>query len=64
MPKDLAIAGVYITPFVGFYFAAFVIFLGVRLLLVRANAEHAFWRPELAETGLFLIVLSVIARLF
>ncbi|HUO54441.1 MAG TPA: DUF1656 domain-containing protein [Rhodoblastus sp.] len=63
MPKDIAIAGVYITPFVGFYFAAFLVFLAVRFLLARSRIEQAFWRPELAETGLFLIILSLIARL-
>ncbi len=62
MPKDIAIAGVYITPYVGFYLLAFAIFLIVRLLIVPTNLERIFWRPEIAETGLFLIILSMVAR--
>jgi hypothetical protein len=64
MPKDIAIAGVYITPFVGFYLAAFIIFLVGRLIIVRAGLEQAFWRPELAETGLFLAILAVVVGFF
>jgi len=64
MPRDIAIAGVYITPFVGFYIAAFALFLVARVIIVRAGLERAFWRPELAETGLFLAILAVVAGLF
>ncbi len=64
MPKDIIIGGVYITPLVGFYLAAFTIFLAVRLLLVRANFERILWHPELAETGLFLAILAFVVKHF
>lgn len=64
MPKDVIIDGVYFTPLVALYLAAFAIFLVCRWLILRANLERAFWRPELAETGLFLVILAAIARIF
>ncbi len=64
MLKDFDIAGVYVTPLVAYYLAAFCIFLILRWIIVRAGLGRAFWRPELAETGLFLVILTVIARSF
>lgn len=63
MPKDIVIGGVYVTPFVGLYVVAFVAFLILRLLIVRADLERLFWHPELAETGLFVAILAIAARL-
>jgi hypothetical protein len=63
MPKDINMDGVYFTPLVACYLAAFVVFLACRWVIVRVHLERAFWRPELAETGLFLIILAAVARL-
>ena len=63
MPRDINIDGVFFTPLVAYYVAAFAVFLACRRLIVRANLERAFWRPELAETGLFLMILATVARL-
>ena len=64
MPKDIMIDGVYFTPLVGYYLAAFAVFLACRWLIIRANFERMFWHPELAETGLFLVILAAVARIF
>jgi hypothetical protein len=64
MPKDIAVDGVYVTPFVGFYLATFVLFLAARLVIVRADLERWFWRPEIAETGLFLAIFALVVTLF
>ncbi len=62
MPKDVNIDGVFFTPLVACYLAAFVIFLVARWLIVRTSLERAFWRPELAETGMFMVILAIVAR--
>lgn len=62
MVKDFDFAGVYITPFVAYYLVAFGVFLVLRLILARAGVERALWRPELAETGVFLAILAVVAN--
>jgi hypothetical protein len=64
MLKDFDIAGVYVTPFVADYLVAFCVFLVLRVIIARAGIERAFWRPELAETGVFLAILAVIAGSF
>lgn len=63
MPRDLMMDGVYFTPLVAYYLAAFAAFLICRSLIIRTNLERAFWRPELAETGLFMIILATIAHI-
>ncbi len=64
MPRDVIIDGVYFTPLVACYLAAFTIFLICRWFIVRLNLERAFWHPELAETGLFMVILAAVTRLF
>jgi len=64
MPRDIIIDGVYFTPLVAYYLAAFAAFLICRWLIVRTNLERAFWHPELAETGLFMVILAAVVRIF
>jgi len=64
MLKDFDIAGVYVTPFFAYYLPAFCFFRILGWIIVRPGLGRAFWRPELAETGLLLVILTVIARSF
>ena len=64
MPRDVIIDGVYFTPLVAYYLAAFAIFLMCRRFIVRLKLERAFWHPELAEAGLFMVILVAVARFF
>ena len=63
MWRETNIAGVLITPFVGYVLAALLIYLPLRWLLVRLRLLRWAWNPPLAEAGLYLCILGALVGL-
>jgi protein AaeX len=56
--KELDIAGVYITPILGWAIVALVIWTGLRRLIDKAGLARWIWHRGLFDAALFIIVLG------
>ncbi len=64
MLKEINIQGVYVSPFVGYLIAAFVIFLPLRMLFDRWALQRYVWHRPLFDLSVFVIIVSIIGLMF
>jgi hypothetical protein len=64
MWRETNIFGVYMSPFVVYMIAAFMIHLPLRLLLARLGFFRWVWNKSLAAAGIYVCILGVLAAWF
>lgn len=62
--EQIAFGGIYLPSFLAFLAAAGLVYLALRLLLMRLRAYRLFWHPALAGAAVFTIVLAVLMLVF
>ena len=60
MWRETNIAGVLFAPIVPYALLALAIYLLLRPLLVRLRIQRWTWNTPLAETGLYICILSLL----
>ncbi len=60
MWRETNIEGVLIAPIVPYALVALVIYLALRPLLVRLHIQRWTWNTPLAETGIYICILSAL----
>jgi len=58
--REFVVAGLLITPFVKFALIALLLFMPIRIVLVRVGFHRWVWHPLLAEAGLYVCLLAVL----
>ena len=64
MLKEINIFGIFVAPFVGYLFAALLIFIPVRILFDRYAIHRWVWHRPLFDISIFVIILSLIGLMF
>jgi len=64
MIKEINLFGIYIAPFAGYMFAAFILFLPVRYYFDRIQLQKFVWHRALFDMAVYIIILSVIGLIF
>lgn len=62
--EQIAFGGIYLPIFLAFLALAGLIYLVLRLLLLRVRAYRVFWHPALAGAAVFVIVLATLMLVF
>ena len=57
---EFVVGGLLVSPFIKYALIAVLLFLPVRLVLVRLNFQKWFWHPILAEAALYLCILATL----
>lgn len=60
MIKEIAIGGVLFAPIMGYALAAAIVWFGLRYAIQHLNLYRFVWHPPLFNTGLYVIILSVL----
>ena len=58
--KEFVVAGLLVSPFVRYALLAGLLFLPIRLVLVRLRFDRWFWHPPLAEAAIYLCLLAAL----
>ena len=64
MWKETNIGGVFMAPILAYMLVALIIYLLLRPILVRLRFARWSWHTPLAETGLYICILSLLVMLF
>jgi hypothetical protein len=64
MLKEINLDGVFVAPFVGYLFAALLIFIPVRILFDRYAIQRWVWHRPFFDIAVFIILLSLIGLMF
>jgi hypothetical protein len=64
MWKATDINGVFMAPILAYMLVALVIYMLLRPILVRLHFARWSWHTPLAETGLYVCILSLLVMLF
>lgn len=62
--EQIAFGGIYLPVLLAFLVAAGVVYMMLRLVLMRVRAYRMFWHPALAGAAVFTIVLAVLLLVF
>ncbi|SAI65376.1 component of multidrug efflux system [Bordetella ansorpii] len=60
MLSEVAVAGIYLPPFLVYACIALPLFLGLRFLLARGGVLRWVWHPALFEFALSLCLVSLL----
>jgi len=60
MWRETNVDGVLIAPIVPYALLALAVYLALRPLLVRLRIQRWTWNTPLAETGLYIYILSLL----
>lgn len=58
--RELVVGGLLISPFVKFALIAGIVFIPVRLVLIRLRFDIWFWHPQLAEAAIYVRILAAL----
>ena len=61
--REFVVAGLLISPFVKFALIGALVFVPVRLILVRFSFQKWFWHPLLAEAALYICIVFALDTL-
>ncbi len=64
MWRETDVAGVLMSPLVVYMLAALLIYLPLRLMLIRLRWDRWAWNPALAESGLYVCILGILVTFF
>jgi len=62
--EQISFGGIYLPIFLLFLMATGVIYVLLRMILLRLQAYRLFWHPALAGAGVFVIILASLLLLF
>lgn len=62
--EQISFGGIYLPIFLLFLLAAGVIYVLLRMILLRLQAYRLFWHPALAGASVFIIILAGLLLLF
>jgi len=62
--EQIAFGGIYLPIFLLFLVGTGVIYVLLRMILLRFQAYRLFWHPALAGASVFIIILSSLLLLF
>lgn len=62
--EQIAFGGIYLPAFLGFLAVTGVVYVLLRLVLLRLHVYRFFWHPALAGAALFIILLAIIMLAF
>ncbi len=60
MWRETNVEGVLIAPIVPYALVALALYLVLRMLLVRLHIRGWIWNTPLAETGIYICILSLL----
>ncbi len=63
MWRETDVAGVFISPLIGYMAAALLIYLPLRFLLTRLRLDRWAWNPPLADAGLYVCIVGILVGL-
>lgn len=63
MYGEFSVYGVFIPTLMGLMLAAFLVFLGLRALLLKARVYRHIWHPPLFNFALYILVLGALFAL-
>ena len=63
MWRETNIAGVFVSPFIAYMFAALLLHLLLRWVLTRLGLDRWAWNPLLADAGLYVCILGALVAL-
>ena len=63
MYGEFSLHGVFIPTLMGLMLAAFLVFLGLHQLLLRADVYRRVWHPPLFNFALYVLVLGALFAL-
>ena len=58
--REFVVAGLLVSPFVKYALFAALVFVPVRLVLVRLDFHEWFWHPLLAEAAVYVCILATL----
>lgn len=64
MWRETNVAGVFMSPLIAYMLAALLIYLPLRVLLIRLGLDRWAWNPALAETGFYICILGILVTNF
>jgi Protein of unknown function (DUF1656) len=64
MLKEINLDGIFIAPFAGYLFVAFLIFIPLRHLFDRYAIQGMVWHRPLFDVSVFVIILSLVGLMF
>ena len=64
MWKETDIAGVFMAPILPYMLVALILFIGVRLVLIRLRFSRWTWNTPLAEMGVYVCILWLLVAFF
>jgi hypothetical protein len=64
MLKEINFFGIYFAPFALYFVIAMALFLPIRWLLDRYEAERWVWHRPLFDLSIFVILISLIGLMF
>ena len=63
MIKEIDLAGVYLSPMLGYLVVALILTGVLRLVLGRTGAYRWIWHPALFDLSLLLIIMTTLVAL-
>jgi hypothetical protein len=60
MWRETNLLGVFVSPLLAYMVMALLLYLPLRLALVRAGAFRWTWNPALAEAGFYVCILGAL----
>lgn len=63
MHGEFSLYGVFIPTLIGLMLVAFLVFLGLRLVLLRLRVYRHIWHPPLFNFALYILVLGALFAL-
>jgi hypothetical protein len=58
--REFVVGGLLISPLVKYALIAGLVYVPVKLVLVRFGLQRWFWHPHLAEAALYLCILATL----
>lgn len=64
MWRETTLFGIYVSPLLTYMLVTGLVYLPVRLVLIRLRLFRCTWNPPLVEVGLFACILGVLVNWF
>lgn len=62
--EQISVGGIYLPIFLAFLLATGLMYMVLRIVLLRVHAYRMFWHPALAGASLFVIILASLMLAF
>ncbi|ACB95040.1 DUF1656 domain-containing protein [Beijerinckia indica] len=62
--QEVVLGEILVSPFIGYVFLALIVFIPLRMVLLRLGLQHYVWHPRLAEASLYICILALLHLTF